>query len=65
MQRIQSIRPEQATGRAKELMETAGNMFGMIPNAVGVMANSPAVLDSFLAITKAMGATKIGDKLHT
>lgn len=65
MQRVQLIHPEQAQGRTKELLATVEHAFGMVPNATKVMANSPAVLDSFLALTTAMGQAKIGDKLHT
>jgi alkylhydroperoxidase family enzyme len=65
MQRVQPIQPEQARGRTKELLETVERAFGMVPNAVKVMANSPAVLDSLLALGTAMGSAKIGDKLHT
>lgn len=64
MQRVQLIQPEQAQGRAKELLATVEQAFGMVPNATKVMANSPAVLDSFLALSTAMGNTRIGDKLH-
>lgn len=64
MQRVQPIQPEQAQGRTKELLATVQQAFGMVPNAAKVMANSPAVLDSFLAISTAMSHTKIGDKLH-
>ncbi len=64
MQRIQSIEPSKAQGRTKELLETVQQAFGVIPNTARMMANSPAVLDSFLAFSTAMGAAKIGAKLH-
>jgi alkylhydroperoxidase family enzyme len=38
--------------------------FGMIPITARVMANWPAVLDSFLAFSAAMGGAGIGTKLH-
>ncbi|MGE3315723.1 MAG: carboxymuconolactone decarboxylase family protein [Planctomycetaceae bacterium] len=38
--------------------------FGVIPNAAKVMANSPSVLDGFLAFSTAMNGAKIGGKLH-
>ena len=63
MQRIHSIEPIQAQGRTKELLETVDKAFGTVPNVAKVMANSPAVLDSFLAISTAMGGAKIGGKL--
>lgn len=65
MQRVQPIQPEQAQGRTKELLTTVQHAFGMVPNAAKVMANSPAVLDSFLALSTAMANVQIGEKLHT
>lgn len=64
MQRLNSINPELALGCTRELFDTVEQAFGMIPNAVKVMANSPAVLDGFLAFSTSMGGAKIGDKLH-
>jgi alkylhydroperoxidase family enzyme len=65
MQRVQLIQPSQAQGRAKELLADVEQAFGMVPNAAKVMANSPAVLESFLALSTAMGSALIGGKLHT
>lgn len=64
MQRLQSVSPQVAQGRTKELLDTVQQAFGVIPNTAKVMANSPAVLDSFLAFSTAMGGAKIGTKLH-
>ena len=64
MQRLNSVNPQVAQGRPRELLDTVQQAFGMIPNVAKVMANSPAVLESFLAFSTAMGAVKIGGKLH-
>ncbi len=64
MQRLQSIQPEQAQGDAKELLAAVEQAFGVVPNVAKVMASSPAVLESFLALTSAMGRATIGAKLH-
>lgn len=64
MQRVHSVEPKLAQGRTKVLLDTVQQAFGMIPNAAKVMANSPAVLDSFLAFSTAMSGAKIGAKLH-
>lgn len=64
MQRIHSVEPKTAQGRTKELLDTVQQAFGVIPNTAKVMANSPAVLDSFLAFSTSMGGAKIGTKLH-
>ncbi|MCA9173955.1 MAG: carboxymuconolactone decarboxylase family protein [Planctomycetales bacterium] len=64
MQRLKSVNPHVAEGRTKELLETVEQAFGVIPNTAKVMANSPAVLGSFLAFSTAMGGAKIREKLH-
>lgn len=64
MQRLNSVNPELAQGRTKELLNTVEQAFGTIPNTAKVMANSPAVLESFLSFATAMGGAKIGEKLH-
>lgn len=64
MQRLASVNPQAAKGRTQELFSTVHQAFGMVPNTVRVMANSPAVLESFLVFSTAMGKTQIGDKLH-
>ena len=63
-QRLLSVNPETANGRTKELFEQVQQAFGMIPNAVRLMANSPAVLESFLSFSAAMGNSDIGLKLQ-
>lgn len=64
MQRLQSVHPESAQGRTKELFDVVQQSFGVIPNTARVMANSPAVLDSYLAFSTAMGNAGIGAKLR-
>lgn len=64
MQRLNSVNPETAKGQTKELLDTVQQAFGMVPNTARVMANSPAVLESFLAFSQAMGKVGIGVKLH-
>ena len=64
MQRLNSVNPQVAQGRTKELLDTVQQSFGMVPNTARVMANSPAVLESFLAFSTAMGGARIGTKLH-
>lgn len=64
MQRVHSVNPESAEGRTKELLDTVEQAFGTIPNTAKVMANSPAVLESFLSFATAMAGANIGEKLH-
>lgn len=63
MQRLNSVQPHNAQGRTKELLDTVEQTFGMVPNTTKVMANSPAVLESFLAFSSAMEQAQIGSKL--
>ncbi len=65
MQRLKSINPQQATGHVKQLLDNVQLAFGGIPNTAAVMANSPAVLESYLAFSQAMRQAGIGEKLHT
>jgi len=64
VQRLNSVNPDLAQERVRELLGTVQQAFGMIPNTARVMANSPAVLESFLAFSTAMGGAGIGGKLH-
>ncbi|HMO15882.1 MAG TPA: carboxymuconolactone decarboxylase family protein [Pirellulaceae bacterium] len=63
-QRLSSVSAETAEGRAKELLAKVQQTFGMIPNTAKLMANSPAVLESFLGFSSAMSNAEIGSKLH-
>ncbi|MAT70553.1 MAG: peroxidase [Planctomycetaceae bacterium] len=64
MQRISSVAPASATGRVRELFDQLEQAFGAVPNTAQVMANSPAVLESFVAFANAMSGVGIGGKLH-
>lgn len=65
MSRIPMIDPSKAQGQAKQLLDAVNQSMGKIPNAVKVMANSPAVLEAFLGIEGAMQRSAIGPKLLT
>jgi len=54
MTRISAIDPKTATGRSKELLEAVRKATGTVPNMIRTMANSPAVLDAYLAAGKAL-----------
>ncbi len=53
--RIQLIDPTTATGQAKELLDQVQGAFGMVPNLTKAFANSPVVLEGFLALSGALG----------
>ncbi len=54
MSRLNSVNHETATGRAAELLDTVKSSMGLVPNLTKVMANQPAVLDTFLSIGGAL-----------
>ena len=49
------IEPETATGQAAELLTQVKNTLGLVPNMTKVMANSPALLKAYLALSGAVG----------
>jgi uncharacterized peroxidase-related enzyme len=54
--RLPLIAPEQATSKAKALLDRVNKTLGLVPNMTKVMANSPALLDGYLALSGAMSA---------
>ena len=60
MARLPIIRPEQATGKAQELLNAVQKKLGLIPNMTRVMVNSPAVLEAYIGFSGALAARKGG-----
>src|ERR1700677_5013149 len=54
MSRITALSPAQATGKAKQLLSAVQSRLGITPNLMRVMANSPAVLESYLNFSSAL-----------
>ncbi|WP_099021971.1 carboxymuconolactone decarboxylase family protein [Mycolicibacterium palauense] len=48
------VEPESATGKAAELLAQVQASLGLTPNMTKVMANSPALLQSYLALSGAV-----------
>jgi uncharacterized peroxidase-related enzyme len=48
------VEPEAATGKAAELLAQVHKSLGLTPNMTKVMANSPALLESYLALSGAV-----------
>ncbi len=48
MKNIDTINPEAATGKAKELLDAVQGKLGMVPNMIRALANSPAALEVYL-----------------
>jgi len=64
MSRLPTVSPETATGKTKELLDTVRHKLGLVPNMTKLMANSPAVLDGYLAFSGALNASSIPAKLR-
>jgi AhpD family alkylhydroperoxidase len=57
--RIHSIDPEEATGKAKDLLDAVNAKLGVVPNMTKAMAVSPEVLEGYLGQSGALGAGSI------
>ncbi len=64
MPRINPIDPEHAEGKAKTLLDGIQKSSGKIPNLLGTMAQSPAVLQAYLGFNQALGGGSLGAKLR-
>lgn len=60
MSHLTLVNPETATEKSKELLETVKGKMGRVPNMTKAMAVSPAVLESYLAFSGAIGKTLNG-----
>jgi hypothetical protein len=60
--RFKAISPESATGKAKHLLDTVNAKFGMVPNMMQAMANSPAVLDGYLNLSGSLAKGSLSAK---
>lgn len=56
MQRINAIDPAVATGKAKDLLDAVKAKLGLVPNMMRTMAQSPAVLESYLNFSGALAS---------
>lgn len=59
MPRLNSINPETAQGKAKLLLDGVQKSLGMTPNIMRMLANSPAALEAYLGLLKALGGASI------
>jgi uncharacterized peroxidase-related enzyme len=53
------VEPETATGKAADLLAQVQESLGLTPNMAKVMANSPALLKGYLALSGAVGGGAI------
>ena len=59
MQRIQSVNPKAAQGRARELLDAVKAKLGLVPNMTKAMAVAPSVLEAFLGFSGALAQGKL------
>jgi uncharacterized peroxidase-related enzyme len=59
MQRIEPVIPEEAIGKAKQLLEGVQATLGMIPNLMKTLAGAPAALEAYLSFSAALGKGKL------
>jgi uncharacterized peroxidase-related enzyme len=64
MARLKTIDRNQATGKAKELLDTVHSQFGVTPNLMRDLANSPAVLGAYVNFYTALASGLLDKKLH-
>ncbi|CAM3700819.1 carboxymuconolactone decarboxylase family protein [Smaragdicoccus niigatensis] len=57
---ITPIEPDNATGVVAELLTQVKESLGLVPNMTKVMASSPALLKSYLALAGATGSGSLG-----
>lgn len=56
MSRIAVIDPQTAAGETKDLLEAVRAQFGVVPNFIRVLANSPSALKAFLGLYQIAGS---------
>jgi uncharacterized peroxidase-related enzyme len=64
MARLNAIDPATATGKSKQLLDGMQAKLKRVPNLMKVMANSPAVLESYLASSDALAGGVLDAKLR-
>lgn len=64
MQSIKLVDPNEATGAAKEVFNAAEQRLGRVPNMLRVLGHSPAILQSYLAMSEAFRKAQISPQLR-
>jgi|SRR5688572_24667271 len=54
MTRLKALNPDEATGKTKEMFTAINNKFGVVPNMMRTMGNSPALLEGYLNFSGAL-----------
>ncbi|MFG0285526.1 MAG: carboxymuconolactone decarboxylase family protein [Phycisphaerales bacterium JB039] len=64
MPRIDLVNREQATGKARQLLDAVHKKFGRVPNITAVLANAPAALDGYLSLSGALAGGRLSPALR-
>ena len=64
MTRLKALSPDEATGKTKELFTAVNNKFGVVPNMIRTMGNSPALLEGYLNLSGALDHGSLGAKTN-
>lgn len=64
MPRLEAIEAANAGPKAKALLEGVQKKLGMTPNLMRTMANSPAVLDAYLAFSNSLSPSSLSGKVR-
>lgn len=59
MPRLNAVDPKQTDGARKELFDAVTAKMGKVPNLLRTMGNSPAVLESYLSFSNALGGSSL------
>jgi len=62
MSRLTPINPENASGKAKELLDAVQKKLGMVPNLMRTMVTSPAVLEGYLGLSDTLSRGSLSAK---
>ena len=64
MTRLKALSPDEVTGKAKEMFTAVNNKFGVVPNMIRTMGNSPALLEGYLNFSAALDHGTLGAKTN-
>ena len=64
MEKLKSVQPEEAKGKAKALLDKAQRKLSFIPNMFKILVNSPAAFDGYLNFSEALSNGALSAELR-
>jgi uncharacterized peroxidase-related enzyme len=64
MTRLHALSPEEATGKTAELFNAIKSKFGIVPNMMRTMGQSPALLEAYLQFSAALDKGSLGARVN-